>query len=99
MATRDEKAAEKAAEDKQAAVDEKARTTGVNEQVGAVTNPSPIAEADKSSYPTPNDAELDQPPLRSPRAPVDLAVSLAEGAGKHNPPDPEKYDAQGRPRS
>lgn len=71
---------------------------GVNEEVGAVTDPSPIAKADETSYPVPNDAELHQPPLRSPKAPVDLAVSLAEGAGQHQPPDPKLYDAEGRPR-
>lgn len=71
---------------------------GINEETGAVEDPKPIAEADKTSYPVPNDAGLDEPPLRSPRAPVDLAASLATGAGAHNPPDPEKFEWDGRPK-
>lgn len=58
----------------------------------------PKREADKSSYPVPNDAQLDDPPLRSSRPDIGIVQSLATGAGAHNPPDPEKYDAQGRPR-
>lgn len=72
---------------------------GVNEETQSVTDPSPIAKADETAAPVPNDAKADQPPLRSPKAPEDLATSLGEGAGAHQPPDPKKYDAQGRPRS
>ena len=72
---------------------------GVNEETQSGTDPSPVAKADETSEPVPNDAKLDQPPLRSPRAPEDLATSLGEGAGAHVPPDPEKYDEMGRPRS
>ncbi len=72
---------------------------GVNEETQSVTDPSPVAKADETSEPVPNDAKLDQPPLRSPRAPEKLATSLGKGAGAHEPPDPEKYDEMGRPRS
>lgn len=59
---------------------------------------APKRKADQTSYPVPNDAELDDPPLRSSRPDVGIVQSLATGAGAHNPPDAEKYDAQGRPR-
>lgn len=71
---------------------------GVNAQVGAVENPSAQKQSDQTSYPVPNDAEIVDPPLRSPKAPEDLAVSLAEGAGQHQPPDPDVFDAEGRYR-
>jgi hypothetical protein len=45
------------------------------------------------------DAELHDPPLRSPHAGEKLIRTLATGAGAHTPPDPEKYDAFGRPRA
>jgi hypothetical protein len=65
---------------------------------GPIMTAEPKRDADKSSYPTGMDAEPHDPPVRSTRADVPIAVSMATGAGKHVPPDPEEYDAQGRPR-
>ena len=59
----------------------------------------PKRKADQTSYPVPNDAQLDDPPLRSSRPDVGIVQSLATGAVAHNAPDPEKYDATGRPRA
>ncbi len=65
---------------------------------GPIVTSDPKREADKTSYPVPNDAQLEDPPVRTARADVPIAVSLATGAGQHNPPDPEKYTPDGRPR-
>jgi hypothetical protein len=65
---------------------------------GQILTSEPPAEADKSSYPVAADAKSHQPPVRSTRADVPIAVSMASGAGAHTPPDPGEYDAQGRPR-
>lgn len=54
------------------------------------------AKADESSYPGPNDAEIDQPPVRTHRPDVPIAQTLVAGAGEHQPPDPKEVDAQGR---
>jgi hypothetical protein len=56
------------------------------------------AEADKTSSPNPNDAKLEDPPVRTTRPDVPIAASSAVGAGQHVPPDPELYDEFGRPR-
>ena len=77
---------------------------GVNERLMragipvAEVDPAPVAKADRSSDAGPYDHDLDMPPLRSPRAEAELSVALGQGAGLHVPPDPEKYDAQGRPK-
>jgi hypothetical protein len=63
---------------------------------GAILTAEPPAEADKSSYAGPGDAEAEQPPVRTTRPDVPIAVSMATGAGQHVPPDPEKYDEAGR---
>lgn len=49
---------------------------------GGVTMETP-AEADKSSEPTPNDAKLVDPPVRSARPDVGIAQALGAGAGEH----------------
>ena len=41
------------------------------------------AEADKTSNPIPNDAEANQPPVRTNRPDVPIARTLAAGAGAH----------------
>jgi hypothetical protein len=63
---------------------------------GPILTAEPPAEADKSSYAGPGDAEAEQPPVRTTRPDVPIAVSMATGAGQHVPPDPDKYDAEGR---
>src|SRR4029077_9086185 len=63
---------------------------------GAILTAEPPAEADKSSYAGPGDAEAEQPPVRTTRPDVAIAVSMASGAGEHQPPDPDKYDEMGR---
>lgn len=40
-------------------------------------------EADKTSNPIPNDAEPNDPPVRTNRPDVPIATSLAAGAGQH----------------
>ena len=47
-----------------------------------VTTETP-AKADESSNPTPNDAEANQPPVRTDRPDVPIAQVLASGAGAH----------------
>lgn len=63
---------------------------------GPILTAEPKREADRTSSPVPNDAEPEDPPVRTTRPDVPIAVSLASGAGKHEPPDPEKYDEMGR---
>lgn len=63
---------------------------------GPILTSEPPAEADKSSYAGPGDAEAEQPPVRTTRPDVAIAVSMATGAGQHTPPDPDKYDEMGR---
>ncbi len=74
------------------------------ERVGipVVNDPAPVAEADKTSAPGPyagsGAPKLHDPPLRSDRPDAELAVSLAQGAGQHVPPDPATHDYQGKPK-
>ena len=63
---------------------------------GHILTAAPPSEADKHSYPGPGDAKPEQPPVRTTRPDVPIAVSMASGAGEHVPPDPEKYDEMGR---
>jgi hypothetical protein len=65
---------------------------------GPILTAEPSREADKTSYPVPNDAQPEDPPVRTTRPDVPIAVSLASGAGEHMPPDPERYTPDGRPR-
>jgi hypothetical protein len=55
------------------------------------------AEADKSSLPNAMDAKPDDPPVRAAHPDVPIAQVLAAGAGEHMPPDPKKFDPEGRP--
>lgn len=64
---------------------------------GHILTAEPQHEADQSSLPT-KYAPIERPPVSTTRPDVAIAVSLATGAGEHMPPDPEKYDAAGRPR-
>jgi len=60
------------------------------------------SEADESPAPGPYKGEgapkLDDPPVRTTDPNVPIAQTLAAGAGEHTPPDPDKYDAEGRLR-
>ena len=56
------------------------------------------AEADKSSLPNAMDAKPEDPPVRASLPSSPIAQTLAAGAGEHPPPDPEVFDAAGRPR-
>lgn len=49
---------------------------------GTVTEETP-AKADETSAPVPNDAKLNDPPVRTNRPDVPIADSLAAGAGAH----------------
>jgi hypothetical protein len=49
---------------------------------GTVTETTP-AKADETSAPVPNDAQLNDPPVRTNRPDVPIADSLAAGAGAH----------------
>lgn len=71
-----------------------------------VTTETP-AEADKTSNPIPNDAEANQPPVRTNRPDVPIAQVLGAGAGAHEgreldhevegvPVDADGIDADGR---
>ncbi len=57
----------------------------------------PEKEADKTSYPVPNDAEINDPPLRTNRPDVPIVRTLATGAGAHEPPSPDEVHPDGRP--
>jgi len=66
-------------------------------QDGQVTKTAP-KEADQSSYPTANDAEPEDPPVRAAKPTTPVAVALASGAGEHQPPDPDEFRPDGRPK-
>lgn len=57
----------------------------------------PKHEADRTSLPTAY-APIERPPVSTTKAGEEILRSLVTGAGAHVPPDPEKYDAEGRPR-
>lgn len=70
--------------------------------VGSVTTNAP-ANADKTSNPVNNDAEANQPPVRTNRPDVPIAQTLAAGAGAHegrelndDGVDKDGIDADGR---
>lgn len=69
--------------------------------VQSTTDETPSA-ADETSAPGPyqgDDApKSNDPPVRTDRPDVPIAQVLASGAGEHTPPDPDEYDAEGRPR-
>lgn len=54
-------------------------------------------EADKTSYPVPNDAEIEDPPVRTGKPDTEISEVLGVGAGAHNPPDPKEFGPDGRP--
>lgn len=58
----------------------------------------PEHAADQSSVPGPEYPPADRPPVATTRPDEEIVQSLVTGAGAHTPPDPEKYDAEGRLR-
>ena len=58
----------------------------------------PKHAADRTSVPGPEYPPADRPPVATTRFDEPIVQSLVTGAGAHTPPDPEKYDAAGRPR-
>jgi hypothetical protein len=54
--------------------------------------------ADRTSLPGPEYPPLERPPVSTTRPDREILRSLVTGAGAHTPPDPDKYDAEGRPR-
>ena len=71
---------------------EKASTT-----VQSTTEVTPAA-ADETSAPNALDAKPEQPPVRAAKPDTPIAQTLTAGAGEHQPPDPEEFDPEGRPR-
>lgn len=43
------------------------------------------------------DASHEDSPVRTSRPDVPIAASMAGGVGQHRPPDPDKFDRDGRP--
>jgi hypothetical protein len=74
------------------------KTTRGGRPDGHIVTSEPKREADKTSAPVPNDAQLEDPPVRTTRPDVPIAVSLGTGAGEHVPPPLDKYTPDGRPR-
>jgi hypothetical protein len=58
----------------------------------------PEHAADRTSIPGPEYPPAERPPVSTTRPDQEILRSLVTGAGKHEPPDPAKYDAEGRPR-
>jgi hypothetical protein len=65
---------------------------------GPILTAEPKREADKTSNPVPNDAQPEDPPVRTTRAGVPIVASMASGAGEHQPPDSGEYWPDGRPK-
>jgi hypothetical protein len=65
-----------------------------------------IRDDDKRLHPAPSSAALndelgaqvdpERPPFATGRPDVEILSGLAAGPGAHTPPDPAKYDAEGR---
>lgn len=64
---------------------------------GAILTSEPKRSADKTSA-SGGEAYPEDPPVRTTRPDVPIAVSMATGAGQHVPPDPEEYRPDGRVR-
>lgn len=58
----------------------------------------PKHAADRTSIPGPEYPPQERPPVSTTKAGEEILRSLVTGAGKHEPPDPEKYTPEGRPR-
>lgn len=65
---------------------------------GPILTSDPPKEADRTSYPAPNDAEPHDPPVRSTRPDEGIVAASARGAGQHQPPDSDEYLPDGRVR-
>lgn len=59
----------------------------------------PEHAADRTSAPGPVYPPVERPPVSTTRHDEPVLQSLVTGAGAHEPPDPEKYDAAGRWRA
>ncbi len=68
--------------------------------VQSVTEALPAASpGSKSTDPSAPDTNPEAPPLHTGRPDVPIAQVLAAGSGEHTPPDPDKYDPDGRPKA
>ncbi len=65
---------------------------------GPILTAEPKRDADKTSNPVVSDAEVHDPPVRSAKAGESSVVSMATGAGQHQPPSLDEYTWDGRPR-
>lgn len=66
--------------------------------VQSTTEETP-SEADETSAPNVVNTENEQPPVRTSTPDTPIAQTLVAGAGAHTPPDPDEFDADGRPKS
>jgi hypothetical protein len=66
---------------------------GVQSTTEALPAASP---GSKSVEPSAPDTNPEAPPLHTGRADVPIAQALSAGAGQHTPPDPKKFDKEGR---
>ncbi|HVL52829.1 MAG TPA: hypothetical protein VM344_01055 [Vitreimonas sp.] len=55
-----------------------------------------LKDADSTSAPVPNDAELNDPPVRTSQPDVPIVQTLEVGAGAHEPVDDPNIDPDGR---
>jgi hypothetical protein len=58
----------------------------------------PDHPADRTSVNGPENPPLHRPPVASPRPDAELVRTLATGAGAHEPPNPDEYNADGSPK-
>jgi hypothetical protein len=65
--------------------------------VQSTTEATPT-EASKTPMPNVVETQQEAPPIHTGRPDVPIAQSLAAGAGKHTPPDPDEFDEAGRPK-
>jgi hypothetical protein len=66
--------------------------------VQSTTESLPAASpGSKEVGPSAPDSEPEAPPLHTGQPDVPIAQTLSAGSGEHTPPDPKKFDSEGRP--
>lgn len=75
---------------------EQAQPTEDRDAMAEQPAPGELKEADRTAGPYIDDAESNDPPVRTDRPDVPILQTLKTGAGAHRPPDPDRIGPDGR---